>query len=110
MTCLPRSGPVGCGKPPLGEALGFGSLDPALAFDGRRILSQGCTARQQTIFLRRAMAKGDVTLTPVIVPPPSLNCAPGRDHDFEPVQVQAFIPERAVERLDDRLVGRLARP
>jgi len=41
---------------------------------------------------------------------PSFDLAPGVVKGEEPVGVQAFIAQPAVEQLDQRIVGRLARP
>ena len=46
----------------------------------------------------------------VIVPPPSLNDDLRLDYRHEPVQVQALVPQAAVEGLDERIIGRPARP
>ena len=46
----------------------------------------------------------------VVVSTPSLAFSDRVIQAHEPVRVQAFRPELAVEGLDERIVGRLARP
>jgi len=62
------------------------------------------------MFLRRPMAKGHVRPALVAVPPPGLDHVPCFGHGFEPVQVQALVSQGTVERLDEGVFGRLARP
>jgi hypothetical protein len=45
----------------------------------------------------------------VVIPPPSFDLIPGVIQAEEPVLVEAFLPESAVEGLDIGVVGRLAR-
>ena len=54
------------------------------------------------------MTKAHVRPALVVVPPPGLDHALGLGHCLESVQVQALVPQRAVERLDERVVGRTA--
>lgn len=46
----------------------------------------------------------------VVVDPPSFDLLPGVVQTQKPVDVQALVPERAVERFDERIVGGSARP
>ena len=46
----------------------------------------------------------------VVVDPPCLDQLASLGQRLEPVQIEAFVTQRAVERLDVRIVGRLAGP
>ena len=59
---------------------------------------------------RRLVTDGAVRSNPVIVSTPFLHFLPGVVKAHEPVSVQTFGPELAVERLDEGVVGRLAGP
>ena len=56
------------------------------------------------------MAKSHVRTALIIVSPPGLDYRLGLGQHVEPVQVQAFIPQRPAERLDKGVICWLARP
>src|SRR3546814_11097104 len=56
------------------------------------------------------MAKDHVRMANGVVLPPVLDQPPRRGQQGEPIDVEAFIPQRPVERLDIGIVGRLSRP
>ena len=47
--------------------------------------------------------------TDIVVDPPGFDQLFGLGERLEPVQIQAFITQRPIERLDIGIVGRLAR-
>jgi hypothetical protein len=57
---------------------------------------------------RRPMPDGAVWSIVVAVTAPRLQLRPGVSQGHEPVLVQALRPEAAIERFDERVVGRLA--
>lgn len=59
---------------------------------------------------RRLVADGAMWSNLIVVSTPSLAFLHGVVEAHEPVLVQALRPELAVERFDERVVGRLARP
>jgi hypothetical protein len=46
----------------------------------------------------------------ILFDPPCLDETPRLDQRLEPMDVQAFVAQRTVERPDERVVGRLAGP
>ena len=54
-------------------------------------------------------AQGALGSNVVVVPSPSFDGSPRVVHGEEPVHVQAVVPERAVEALDEAVLGGLAR-
>jgi len=61
------------------------------------------------IFLRSRIAKSAVGPFFVVIPSPSFNLGPGIIQAQEPVLIEAFLPEPAVEGLDISVVRRLPR-
>ena len=61
-------------------------------------------------FRRRQIIESLVRATLIVLNSPSFDLRPGLVNRLEPVNVQAFVPERSVERLDEAVVGRLAGP
>jgi hypothetical protein len=59
---------------------------------------------------RRYLSDSAVESVLVVVPPPILQLLPGVFKAHEPVGVQAFRPQLAVERFDEGIVGRLSGP
>ena len=60
--------------------------------------------------LRGQAAEGCVRSVFVVVAPPLFDPLAGIGHGQEPGGIQAFRPQGGVERLDEGIVGRLARP
>lgn len=73
-------------------------------------LISGLLGRRQGEFLGRQPPQGGVRTALVVVPPPRLDLAPRVGQRQELVRVQALVMQAAVERLDQRVVGRLAGP
>src|SRR5436309_1955218 len=90
---------VGCGSP--GSWSG-----PKVSF---RVSSGGLQGRRQSEFLGRSPPQRGVRTALVVGPPPRLDLAPRVGQRQEPVRVQALVAQAAVERLDQCVVGRLAR-
>lgn len=61
-------------------------------------------------FHRRQILESLVSSTLIVLNTPRLQFCYGLVHRFGPVDVQAFIPEPSVERLDEVVVGPLTRP
>ena len=59
-------------------------------------------------FCRRQVLESQVTPALVLLNAPSFDLRLGFVNRLEPVNVQAFVPERSVERPDEPVVGRLA--
>lgn len=66
--------------------------------------------RGSSIFDRRQPAKRCVRTALVVVSPLGLDLGSGVLQRQEPVRVQALVPQAAVERLHESVVGRLTRP
>src|SRR5687768_14266129 len=102
------TGPAALLVDPCIEALGLGGPGPALASDGHKPHRFTPTARLQSIFCRRLPIESHVRPALIIFPAPQLDEPPRLGDRTEPVQVQAFVAEAAVERLDMCIVGGLA--
>ena len=64
-------------------------------------------SRRQGEFLGRQPPQGCVRTALVVLPPPRLDLAPRVGQRQEPVCVQALVAQAAIERLGQRIVGRL---
>ena len=59
---------------------------------------------------RRHLVETLVRPTLVVLDPPSFDLRFGFLNGLEPVNIQALVPKRSVERFDEAVIGRLARP
>ena len=79
-------------------------------FGGHFALRLGRRAYQQIICRRQFVAKSHMRSAFVIFDPPGFDQALGFADRLDPVDIQAFVPQRSVERLDEGAVGWLPRP
>ena len=92
------------------EALRFRGPCAASESDGHEPLSLVAYSLLTGTFRRRKSVESHVRTALIVVSPPGLGMSLRLGSRCEPVQVQAFVSERAVERLDVRIVGRSSRP